>query len=196
MSEAAQLIQNQQVNPVVRHITTDTLRTDYNSLRTTPLRGSICRTDLPFRLRTLNGQTPSNQGGSLGGSPALVSTRSEVPLKVSPRGRRIKGSVGEREIVAILQAAGIEARRVPLSGSMSATGFGGDVLVRDKPEHGEARWEAGESRWEVKRRGQGFVRLEKWLEDAEVLAFRADRGEWMCCLRLDYLVDLMRKEES
>jgi len=105
-------------------------------------------------------------------------------LKVSAKGRRIKGSIGEREIVSILQSAGIEARRVPLSGAMSATGFGGDVLVRDG---------AGEARWEVKRRGQGFVRLEKWLEDAEVLAFRADRGTWMCCLRLDALVDLMKE---
>ena len=105
--------------------------------------------------------------------------------KVSHRGCRIKGSVGEREIVALLQTAGIEARRVPLSGAMKTTGFGGDVLVRD----GE-----GEARWEVKRRGQGFKRLEGWLEDAKVVAFRADHGEWMCCVRLDSLVKLMRPD--
>ena len=103
--------------------------------------------------------------------------------RVSPAGCRRKGSVGEREIVKILKAARIAARRVPLSGSMSATGFGGDVLVRDGD---------GEARWEVKRRGQGFKRIERWLEDAAVVAFRGDRQEWFATLRLDDLIELMR----
>ena len=95
--------------------------------------------------------------------------------------------MGEREIVELLQAAGIEARRVPLSGSMSSTGFGGDVLVRDGD---------GESRWEVKRRGQGFKKIERWLEDAQVLAFRGDRQEWYATLRLSALIELMRGAEE
>ena len=98
-------------------------------------------------------------------------------MKVSPKGRRLKAAVGERELVAILIAAGLEARRVPLSGAMSKTGFGGDVLVRDGAGDGEARWE-------VKRRGQGFKRIEGSLCDAEVVAFRGDRQEWFVCLRL------------
>ena len=96
-------------------------------------------------------------------------------------GKRRKGSNGEREIVAILNDHGLPARRVPLSGAMSATGFGGDVLVKDGD---------GECTWEVKRRGQGFKRLEAWMEEATVVAFRADRGDWCVCLRLDdYLKD-------
>jgi len=106
-------------------------------------------------------------------------------------GKRQKGSRGERELVRILTEAGIPARRVPLSGAMWATGFGGDLLVGEAPvSHGNILFEAGtEVRWEVKRR-RGFASIYKWLEDAAVLAFRGDRGEWVVVLRLDdYLKD-------
>jgi len=113
------------------------------------------------------------------------------------RGKRRKGSAGERELVKILNEAGIPARRVPLSGAMSSTGFGGDILVTKRepclcPRGPNACSHWGgeinvEKKWECKRR-RGFASIYKWLEDAAVLAFRGDRGEWIVTMRLsDYL---------
>ena len=116
----------------------------------------------------------------------------EIKARRSRRSRR-KGKDAERELVDELQKLGLCARRVPLSGSMAATGFGGDVLVEDAcaancripSEHHHA-----EERWEVKRRGRAWVQLQRWLQDAAVVAFRSDRGEWMVCMRLaDYARD-------
>ena len=103
---------------------------------------------------------------------------------MKPAGSRRKGSAGEREIVEILRARGIPARRVPLSGAMKETGFGGDVL---------ADFGRGEKKLEVKRRGQGFARIYRWLEDAYAVAFRGDREEWIVVMRLEDLLEL-RKE--
>ena len=90
------------------------------------------------------------------------------------RAAKQKGNRGERELVELLRAHGIEAKRVPLSGAVE--GFKGDVLV--------SNGDGTEQTWEVKRRGQGFQRIEGWLEGADVLAFRRDRGEWFICQRL------------
>ncbi len=57
---------------------------------------------------------------------------------VSHRGVVAKAWSASARSWGYCRAAGIEARRVPLSGAMSSTGFGGDVLVRDGD--GEARW--------------------------------------------------------
>lgn len=111
----------------------------------------------------------------------VAAQRPRRAARCGGRSPRRKGTGGERELVELLKAAGIPARRVPLSGSMKASGFGGDVLVQDGD---------GEQAWEVKRRGHGFKRIEAWLEDAAAVAFRTDRGRWCVCLRLaDYLRD-------
>ncbi len=44
------------------------------------------------------------------------------------KGVREKGKRGERELVRILRERGIEARRVPLSGSVE--GYEGDIVVK------------------------------------------------------------------
>ena len=92
------------------------------------------------------------------------------------RSSRTKGCNAERELVHLLTSLGFSARRVPLSGSMSATGFAGDVLVKDG---------LGEERWEVKRRSQGFKKIYDWLSDASVVAVRSDRNGWIVCMRLE-----------
>jgi Holliday junction resolvase len=102
--------------------------------------------------------------------------------------QRRKGNCGERELVHVLQAAGIPARRVPLSGSMSATGFGGDVLADFGHGH--------EVVLEVKRRGQGFARIYGWLQDCYALAFRGDREEWLIAMRLEDLIELIERREK
>jgi len=109
---------------------------------------------------------------------------------VKPPGSRRKGNRGERELVQLLNEHGIEARRVPLSGS--DPNYPGDVIVGNGDD---------EQTWQVKRRGQGFVRLQRWLQDYDVLAFRTDRGRWLVCLPLDAWLELhpfreARREDS
>lgn len=82
---------------------------------------------------------------------------------------RRKGYESERELVLILNAAGHEARRVPLSGAQE--GYPGDLIVDGQ-------------RWEVKRRAAGFKQIYEWLGDNAVLAIRADRREWLVVMTL------------
>jgi len=93
------------------------------------------------------------------------------PMK--PAQSRRKGSAGEREVVKILNAAGFNAHRVPLSGG-AAVGelYRGDVLCR----------ELGVI--EVKRRAVGFQQLYGWLEKADMLIVRADKKEWLLVIPL------------
>ena len=129
-------------------------------------------------------------------------------------GKRQKGSRGERELQKLLHGSRIRgrtltARRVPLSGAMSSTGFGGDLLVGDAcpflhsdmdrtglpcENCGESmRKSAGttpdtEEIWEVKSRATAFRSIYKWLEDAAILAVRSDRHGWLVVMRLeDYI---------
>jgi hypothetical protein len=92
---------------------------------------------------------------------------------------RRKGDRCEREIVALHQAAGISAHRVPLSGSVGGV-YGGDLRI------------AGNLRAEVKARarGAGFTTLERWLTGSDLLFLRRDRAEplvvlpWATYLRI------------
>jgi hypothetical protein len=61
----------------------------------------------------------------------------------------------------------VNARRVPLSGSVD--GFEGDVIVQ---------LHDGEIRGEVKarKRGAGFVTIERWLGDSAALFLRRDNA--------------------
>lgn len=79
---------------------------------------------------------------------------------------RRKGKRGEREWVAYLRSLGIQARRVPLSGS--APDYSGDV---DSVIPG-----VGRVLWQVKLR-RAFP---KWLgvDSADAVVFRTNRGEW------------------
>jgi hypothetical protein len=76
---------------------------------------------------------------------------------------RQKGDRAEREIVHLHQAMGVPAQRVPLSGAAGGR-FSGDVWIED--------WKA-----EVKCRGngEGFITLERWLGENDLLFLRRDR---------------------
>lgn len=87
---------------------------------------------------------------------------------------REKGNRAEREAVAILQAAGIAAERVPLSGAAGGR-FASDLSV---PVLGRDR------RIEVKCRADGFALVYRWLADNYGLVLRADRSEPLIVLRL------------
>ena len=90
---------------------------------------------------------------------------------MSGRRSRDKGARREREVVALHEALGIPAARVPLSGACGGR-FSGDVdIYIDGPD-------ATPMVTEVKARksGSGFVTLEKWLGENDALFLRRDRA--------------------
>ncbi|ADE87531.1 group-specific protein [Deep-sea thermophilic phage D6E] len=95
---------------------------------------------------------------------------------MSGRKSKRKGYEGERELVSLIPGA----KRVPLSGSMGGE-YGNDVILPNG-------W-----RVEVKRRKNGMKQLYDWLEQSnpDLRAFRADRKEWIICMTLDKLKELM-----
>jgi hypothetical protein len=48
---------------------------------------------------------------------------------------------------------------------------------------------------EVKARRDGWKQLYRWLEDAQILALKADRKEWLIVLRADELLDLIEEAD-
>lgn len=83
---------------------------------------------------------------------------------------RDKGARRERQVVEMHKAIGIAAERIPLSGAAKYRGEGGDVIVSAVP--GAEAWQA-----EVKARagGEGFVTLERWLGDNDLLVLMRDQ---------------------
>jgi hypothetical protein len=96
------------------------------------------------------------------------------------RGPRRKGDRVEREVLALLREAGLEARRVPLSGS--APGYPGDLEV-ELPGLGRVLVE-------VKARKR--VALEAWLEGRGLLVLKADRRPPLAVMPLQALLALIR----
>jgi Holliday junction resolvase len=95
---------------------------------------------------------------------------------MSGKSPRQKGDRLEREVVKLLQAAGVPARRVPLSGSIA--GYPGDVVVtvagRDHVLECKSR--------------RDFATLYAWLERRDAVILKADRKEPLMVLRLsDFL---------
>jgi Holliday junction resolvase len=93
---------------------------------------------------------------------------------MSGRRSRAKGARTERSIVHALQATGIAAVRVPLSGAVGGR-FAGDIVL---PLMGR------ELCVEVKARAEGFRELYSWLNRRDVLIVKADRQEPLVVVRL------------
>lgn len=100
-------------------------------------------------------------------------------LPMSGKASRDKGFRTEREFVKLYGG-----ERVPLSGAAGGS-FTGDVV--DVAYIG---------RGEIKRREQGFKQLYKWLADNDFVAFRADRAEWLVCLKMDDLHQLTKEMDE
>ena len=85
---------------------------------------------------------------------------------------RDKGNRREREIVNAHKELGVHAERVPLSGASRYQGNGADVDIYWKGR------DNGPLISEVKARasGGGFVTLEKWLGDNDILFLVRDRA--------------------
>ena len=93
---------------------------------------------------------------------------------MSGRRSRSKGARTERSIVNALQANGIAAVRVPLSGAVGGR-FAGDIML---PFMGRVLCV------EVKPRAAGFRELYSWLDRRDVLIVKADRQEPLVVVRL------------
>jgi hypothetical protein len=96
------------------------------------------------------------------------------------KGPRRKGNRVEREVLALLREAGLEARRVPLSGS--APGYPGDLEV-ELP---------GLGRVVVEVKARKKVALEAWLEGRGLLVLKPDRRPPLAVLPLQALLGLIR----
>jgi hypothetical protein len=101
------------------------------------------------------------------------------------RKSRDKGNRHERALVAILQAAGFAAERVPLSGAARGR-FGGDVSL---PLLGR------DFRIEIKIRAAGFRELYRWLGAHDLLVVRADRAEPLVVLPLRLAIEIATAAE-
>lgn len=93
-----------------------------------------------------------------------------------------KGYEFERETVLALQAHGLAAERVPLSGSQGGT-YVDDVTC---PVQGE------DKRFECKRRASGFKTLYGWLSSSYGLIVRDDKCPALVVLRLEDFARLAR----
>lgn len=90
---------------------------------------------------------------------------------------RDKGNRRERELVKRHIAMGIHAERVPLSGAAGGS-FSGDVDVYvDGPDEAPLVAEL-----KARANGEGFITLEKWLGDNDLLFLHRDRQEPMVVL--------------
>jgi Holliday junction resolvase len=101
---------------------------------------------------------------------------------MSGRRFRSKGARTERTIAKALQANGITAVRVPLSGSVGGR-FAGDIVL---PLMGR------DLCVEVKARGDGFRELYCWLNGRDVLIVKADRQEPLVVLRLSLAAEIAK----
>ena len=87
---------------------------------------------------------------------------------------RQKGDRFERECVALFQAYGLAAERVPLSGAVGGS-FSGDLTI---PILGI------DQRLEAKIRAAGFKQIRGWMAGNYAVVYRANRSEPLITLRL------------
>jgi len=99
------------------------------------------------------------------------------------KSQRDKGYRGEANLRHIFQDAGINCKRVPLSGG--APGSPGDLLIG-----------AQEDRSEVKIRGDGFKTLYGWLADNKFLFVKADRKDYLAVMNINTLIQLFKGRDD
>ena len=97
---------------------------------------------------------------------------------------RDKGARREREIVELLNAInGVHAERVPLSGAAGGS-YSGDISIITAGEKLTAEVKA-------RKNGEGFLTLERWLGENDMLILKRDRQRPMVVLPWEMLTFLM-----
>lgn len=101
---------------------------------------------------------------------------------------RDKGARFERAVVKALNAGGIEAERVPLSGAAGGS-FTGDIVALlpaggQRGADGQNWPEYHRTTIELKKRADGFKQIYSWLEGNDALVIGADRKEPLIVLPL------------
>ena len=94
--------------------------------------------------------------------------------------QRRKGAAGENELVGYLRAHGFEAKKISAMYKEGADveAFNGRLV-------------------EIKRRAKPpSAVIEKWLSDVNLVAYRADRGDWRVVMPLSELLDLLEEADN
>jgi hypothetical protein len=128
------------------------------------------------------------QGAPLGvhdlaGCEIIAENRPSTALRQPRKGGRrpkAKGNRLERQLVDLLQRAGIAAERVPLSGSAGGK-YAGDLSI---PVLGIDRC------CECKARSKGFGQLYAWLDQRDLLIIRQDRREPLVVIPLKLAIEI------
>jgi hypothetical protein len=111
---------------------------------------------------------------------------SDPPFALAKRGGRSpkrKGSGFEREVATALQALGVAAERVPLSGAVKHPKFDHDVTC---PVRGV------DKRLECKRRARAFATIDGMLGGNFALVVRDDRSRPLVVMTLETFAELAR----
>ena len=99
---------------------------------------------------------------------------------MSGKAARQKGDRLERLVVGIFSESGIEAKRMPLSGSVE--GFAGDVRLRVN---------GSELTGECKSRAASFGNLYRWIKGYDFLALKRDRDEALIVIEARKLASIL-----
>lgn len=111
--------------------------------------------------------------------------------EASKRGKRSKkkGYAGEAEVTKLLNSRGIDAKRVPLSGSLKSDELSCDIVLGNG------------KRIEVKRRKSGLTTIRKWLNEdpnSSYVFFRedGDKNDWLVTMPVDEFIELAKGGEK
>lgn len=95
-----------------------------------------------------------------------------------------KGRRAEHFVVALHTNVGVEAERVPLSGSLGGK-YSDDVVLP-----------FGRGEVKARKNGEGFKTLEGWMKDCAALFLKRDRQPCLVVLTQEAYVDLVRRAFS
>jgi Holliday junction resolvase len=116
--------------------------------------------------------------------PHQAAGRNSPPnRKRGGRSPKRKGSGFEREVVELLEALGVAAERVPLSGAVKGGKFDHDISC---PVRGTDR------RIECKRRARAFATIDKMLGGNFALIVRDDRSRPLVVMTIEKFAELAR----
>ena len=104
-------------------------------------------------------------------------------MQMSGKAPRQKGDRLERKCVNLFKDSGIEAERVPLSGSMGGS-FAGDIQV---PFGGQPK-----RPFECKKRARAWKDLYDWIEPNYALIIERDRSEPLVVVRLKDFIEVIK----